>query len=73
MGFHNLLSLPHLPIKHTKGKKLFIDHMLWFLQNHYLYIMEKKDGKERQEIKTNRIAICLIMEEQVAKCAIRDM
>jgi hypothetical protein len=35
--------------------------------------IRKAMWKERQEIKTNRIAICLIMEEQVAKCAIRDM
>ncbi len=32
--------------------------------------IRKAMWKERQEIKTNRIAICLIMEEQVAKCAI---
>ncbi len=57
--------------------------MLWLLQNPYLYIMENnlmdkanikeiKEAmwKERKEIKTSRIANCLIMEEQVTKCAI---
>jgi hypothetical protein len=42
MKMHNLVSLPQLPAKHTKGKEPLVDYTQFSI---FRYLKEKNNGK----------------------------